>query len=295
MVDHGYALIVVSNHEVDSVELERLKPITNFIIVRHNFGYDFAGYREGILLAFDQFSSIERLVILNDSVWFPCNTLHNLWVQLENIDVDFSGVHIIEKHKGKRFWSDDYQFLPSYLISFNQKAVNSEAFIYFWLTYNLSSDKYKTMRHGERGISRKLVKSGLTMGAILKSQEVAKRLAEAPIQTRLAVLNYIKLNFSENYPKIKNLLMKYQGKTNDKTLYLELISLHQFLALFPIFCIQSMGVNIIKKNNQYHFKLARAEIVKALDSGNLMLDPFTENELRSQVQSESQRGSFLHK
>jgi hypothetical protein len=133
------------------------------------------------------------------------------------------------------------------------------------------------------------------MGAILKSQEVAKRLAEEPIQTRLSVLNYIELNFSDNYSRVRNSITKYQGKTNDKALYLELISLHQFLALFPIYSIQSLGVNIIKKNNQYHFKLARAEIVKALDSGtNLMLDPLTESELRSQVQSESQRKSPLH-
>jgi len=41
------------------------------VIERPNFGYDFGGYRDGILLLEAWGIAPERLLILNDSIWMP--------------------------------------------------------------------------------------------------------------------------------------------------------------------------------------------------------------------------------
>ncbi len=67
LIDNGYAPLVVSNLPLGEADLSLLKSRSFRVIERVNFGYDFGGYRDGILSLAKDFPRLERLVLLNDS------------------------------------------------------------------------------------------------------------------------------------------------------------------------------------------------------------------------------------
>ncbi len=75
MLDHlvtcGYAPFVVSNAPLSSADRQSLHPRIWRAVERPNFGYDFGGYRDGLFLLRRWGIRPDRLVILNDSIWFP--------------------------------------------------------------------------------------------------------------------------------------------------------------------------------------------------------------------------------
>lgn len=96
------------------------------------------------------FNVVKRIIIINDSVWFPLKPGHEVWPKMESLDYDFCGIHCIRKRQGRRFWLNDYDFLPSYALLFNEGLVNSESFLRFWKCYPLISSKKYVMQFGER-------------------------------------------------------------------------------------------------------------------------------------------------
>ena len=67
----GYTPLVVSNLPLSGQSVMQLIPICWKIIERENFGYDFGGYRDAILMLQPRFSELQRVILMNDSVWFP--------------------------------------------------------------------------------------------------------------------------------------------------------------------------------------------------------------------------------
>lgn len=45
----GYNVVLISNAKISLSDREEISSVANVVIERHNFGYDFGGYREGVL------------------------------------------------------------------------------------------------------------------------------------------------------------------------------------------------------------------------------------------------------
>ncbi len=71
LIEKGMAVILVANHPIDAEKEALLRPYCFRMIERPNIGYDFGGYREGVLYALREKLLMERLFLLNDSNWFP--------------------------------------------------------------------------------------------------------------------------------------------------------------------------------------------------------------------------------
>jgi hypothetical protein len=69
--DRGYATLIVANGGLTEAALARVRGLAWKILSRPNFGYDFGGYRDGLLQIEAMGLRPERLVILNDSIWLP--------------------------------------------------------------------------------------------------------------------------------------------------------------------------------------------------------------------------------
>jgi hypothetical protein len=91
MVENGYSPIVVSNLPLNEGDLDQLRPLTYRILQRENFGYDFGGYREGILVFQDQIKSLGYLALFNDSVWFPVQNTRSWLKDAEAAEKDLMG------------------------------------------------------------------------------------------------------------------------------------------------------------------------------------------------------------
>jgi lipopolysaccharide biosynthesis protein len=62
---------VVSNLPLVPEERETLRRACWQLIERPNVGYDFGAYRDAILLLGPKLRDLERLVLVNDLLWFP--------------------------------------------------------------------------------------------------------------------------------------------------------------------------------------------------------------------------------
>lgn len=91
MIENGYSPIVVSNLPLSPSDIDQLRPVTHRILQRENFGYDFGGYREAILVFQDQIKTLDHLALFNDSVWFPVQNTRSWLKDAEAANKDLMG------------------------------------------------------------------------------------------------------------------------------------------------------------------------------------------------------------
>jgi hypothetical protein len=180
LVAAGYRVHVVSNAPLSAEDIVRLRPLCGRIVERPNHGLDFGGYRQEILACLSGTRAPERLLLLNDSIWFPvlrnCDMLH----RLEGLGADLAGpVHYAHRNPKRAH-------LQSYCILFSARAVASSAFRAFWRGYAMSNNKVRTIRNGEMRLTRMCREGGLSVAALHDAHEVTV-LDALPPEARAAV------------------------------------------------------------------------------------------------------------
>lgn len=186
MLQAGITPIVVSNLPLSDVDRKNLAPYTARVIERPNVGYDFGGYRDGIIDLCPILKRLDRLWLLNDSVWFvpqqtswfndarilnkdfvaatsnyamprvdPCNFRDIVW----NYNTDHKNFHY-----------------ASYALGFSSRLLHDAGFIRFWKGLNISNDKTRTVRRGEIGLSQWIKRHGYTHGATYEVRALNKEL-----------------------------------------------------------------------------------------------------------------------
>lgn len=193
LVACGYAVTFVSNApKLDDDQIAPLLPLVREVVHRRNVGYDFAAYRDGI--ARIPLAEVDRLIIVNDSVYGPLSSLADVLEKAEAMDVDVFGI--------TDTWDLHYH-LQSYFLMFFPGAIRSPAFRKFWKTFPTVSDKRWLIRYGEVRLSSVLARAKLRIGALCPYWEVSRailaKLEEIDLgkdsdlsQEELGFLRYIK-------------------------------------------------------------------------------------------------------
>ncbi len=178
----GFSLYVISNCPITENDIQSLKKLCFKIVIRDNIGRDFGGYKLGVLDVLDHFrNNLERLMLANDSVFFP---VHNPTQMFESVDLqnnDFWGIS--ENH-------EQYYHVASYLIVFKPSSFNHPEFSRYWNSYLEMSSRRHSIRKGEAGLSKALVKAGLTPGVICSSKTTLEYLQDLPIDKLVESLSY---------------------------------------------------------------------------------------------------------
>ena len=151
LMQQGYACVLVSNGPLSQEDISRLLPQVSHLIVRPNFGYDFGGYQEGVLWLRQQNRRVVRLLLLNDSVWFPVFDNSNFLQQMEASKADVVGALSAERGRSQRH--QRRLFYASFMLMFSEKVWLSQKFKTFWTSYPQTSSKARTIRKGERQLS----------------------------------------------------------------------------------------------------------------------------------------------
>lgn len=169
MVENGYSPFVVSNLPLSDVDIAKLIPIAWRIMVRQNFGYDFGGYRDAILDLVPQLQEIAALVLFNDSTWFPIPDRMN-WLQTaQQNPADFVGATLsgfTGKPHVKNFAQNKWEprtnapnfHYGSFAIMIKSNILKTHEFQNFWRRLRVSSGKTRTIKRGERGLTKWAVK-----------------------------------------------------------------------------------------------------------------------------------------
>lgn len=118
-------------------------------IEKDNYGRDFGSYKTGMKYIFDKNidSACERLLIINDSVFFSRKGLKEFIHQLFNSPVEVLGATENSQHS---------HHLGSFCISVTGDIVRNERFKNYWLNYKLSNVRPLVIKRGEFALSKTL-------------------------------------------------------------------------------------------------------------------------------------------
>lgn len=167
LVRRGYAPLIISNTPLSVADRELLAPVCWRMAERPNFGYDFGGYRDGIWLLGQLQADPDLLLILNDSIWFPLTADETLLARMEASPADFVGALQLDPlRQTEGIPARKRPFFGSFFLMAKRAALQHTAFTQFWARYRLTSNKYKTIRRGERGLSHALMDAGIRCEAI---------------------------------------------------------------------------------------------------------------------------------
>ena len=204
LVARGYAPLVVSNLPLAPDDLARLRPLARAVIERPNVGYDFGGYRDGVLSLADELPRLELLLLLNDSAWFPLRQESDWLPKAEALKVDLVGpsTHYgmprvpVERWRTFRFAhgtdSRDFHY-TSFALLWSARALRDPGFLGFWRGYRLTGVKARTVRRGEIGLSRWAIRRGLSHAALPAPEHVAERLVslDPPVMRAAVARSYL--------------------------------------------------------------------------------------------------------
>ena len=127
------------------------------IIIRRNLGYDFAAWRDGLHRLRLPATETDLLVIANDSVYGPFDSLGALLSRMDFDAADAWGL--------TETWQIRYH-LQSYFVAFGRQAMASEAFTHFWRGVRDVRSKWWVVRTYEVGLTQALLAGGLRCRAL---------------------------------------------------------------------------------------------------------------------------------
>ncbi|WP_092173509.1 rhamnan synthesis F family protein [Bosea sp. OK403] len=156
LCDEGFRIIFVSNStNFGASEVATVQPWCAKIIHRRNVGYDFGAYKDGIS-SIDDFTAIENLILMNDSVYGPLFPISDTIDRMSMRDVDIWGL--------TDSWQHDYH-LQSYFLCFNRNVLVSSFFREFWRKIPLINYKKSVIRGLEIETSQMFLDNGYKLAA----------------------------------------------------------------------------------------------------------------------------------
>lgn len=188
LTNNGYAPFVVSNLPLSPDDERDILSLCWRYMQRPNVGYDFGGYRDAFLSLGDEAETLERLVFINDSSWFPLPQSRNWLQEAETLGVDYAAAaasFAIPRVPMDAFRAIKWDYDPSlrnfhyasYALSVGPALLRDRKFHRYWQRYALTADKNKVVRRGEIGLTRFVLKHGFSHGATYDLRDLPEALA----------------------------------------------------------------------------------------------------------------------
>lgn len=249
-VEKGYAPLIVSNAPLSREDRDRLSPLCWKSVVRPNYGYDFGGYRDGILSLADWGIAPDRLIILNDSVWFPIGPGETLIDRMEALDADLVGAVVHPAMTRRRLSTKRRAFLESYFYLANRRVLDHPSFARFWRKFRVSSNKYNAVYRGERGFSHAMEKAGLRVDGVLDPGKLLAALERADdlvLRKTLTYAAYTDEDFIAENAALMDQAISADWRVSTLSHIRRVVGRRSFHASFPFASILLLGTPYIKK------------------------------------------------
>lgn len=182
----GYAPLVVSSLPLSEADLSLLRPLAWQIIIRPNFGYDIGGYRAAILWLGEGLTSLDRLLLTNDSVFWPVGRGRD-WLEVATAmpaAPDLVGaISNCGTVPGAAWGIDetaaDFHYC-SFALSLGPVILSDPDFLGFWRRMRLTDRKVQMVERGEVAFSQWAIRAGHSHGACWDRAGFAARLSLLP-------------------------------------------------------------------------------------------------------------------
>lgn len=269
LVSRGYLPLVVSNSPLKSDDSDNLKRNAWKILIRPNFGYDFGGYRDGIWFLNTLNLSPEFLIIINDSIWFPIFDGDQTINKMEEAPADFIGALQIDQSRSVKNRRFKPPFMGSFFWLLKKQALCNPAFQSFWSQYKITSNKYKTIRRGERLFSKVMSDNQIQSHAMYSRDMLDQLILNMTPAALLDTLKNLCAVEDRLILRQQQCINSFQDDSSWKTdavnLIFDLTDKQNILSSAPIAAIQHFAVSYIKKSGDYSNLLALAKIISYLE------------------------------
>jgi hypothetical protein len=288
LIARGYAPLVVSNAPLSSADREALGPRCWRIMERPNFGYDFGGYRDAVRHLNEAGLSPERLIIMNDSVWFPMRD--DVLDRLEALSGDIVGLLQDEKvaHDRDGGAPTGRRHIESYFMLIRGNVWASEAFQRFWRDYRMTDHKPHTIKYGEIGFSKAMTEAGFSLDALTLRGRFLRALEDHDAAHLRLILRFSAYEDDDIERDGRSVFEAYEDSETWRQRALEhirrAVNRKRFNATFPLANEEVFGTHFLKKSREPIFQNMRRCYLRLLDDG-LAAAPCREieDELRAAV------------
>lgn len=275
MCDHliaqGYSPFILSNSVLSAHDREELLARSALLLERPNFGYDFGAYQDGIRLLARMGHAPDRLILMNDSTWFPLRSNDSSISRIEASGDAFTG-HAFrnEPNIGR-----GRNHMEAHLIMFGKEALESAAFRDFWDKYPASSHRVNTIDKGEKGITAAMFDAGFMSNGLASRHSFLERLETASSKTLYKIL--VSASFLPN--NLHNRSLQLQSTASDSVEWQRQVREHMndllhlsapVLSTTLIYgAIKELGLGFVKKSQEERFHLTRIKVLELEAAGDI--------------------------
>lgn len=167
-----FNLIIVSNAKLDPLLRAQLQEKCHVLIERANLGRDFGAYKDGIEYILERESDPERVVIVNDSIFFFARGLDKLLADLDGPQDLIGATEVLEIH----------YHVQSFMMSFGRQVLRNARFRKFWKKYRPVSTRRWSIHKGEVGLTRMLTRIGFRPHILFQAPQLIAHLRRRTIR-----------------------------------------------------------------------------------------------------------------
>jgi len=146
----GLNLVISTNAKISPKLRADLLEKCCLLIERADLGRDFGGYKDGISIIEKRFGTPDRLILLNDSLFFFEQGIDTLVASLDGDD-DLIGM-CEDLHL--------YYHIQSFALSFGLRVLTNKTWREYWRRFRPISTRRWAIGKGERNLTRQLMRAG---------------------------------------------------------------------------------------------------------------------------------------
>jgi hypothetical protein len=283
LFQEGWSVIVVSNTSLTTDDRSQLVLNSSHVIERPNTGYDFGAYREGWRWLLNMNHPIDRLILMNDSTWFPLRMEDDSLRRMEALNVDLAG-HIFKTELSN---DPSHDHMEAHLLMFGPRAISHPAIRKFWSDYLMSDSRSSTIARGEKGVTQTARSAGLVVRGLLDRERIVGILSQLSNVDLLRVVANLVVDLDEDRERRSDWLAaaaSHQPWRDDFLAWADhelANSRKQLLSTtFVDPAVRLGGMGFIKKAKDQRFQLARMMILRELELGRIpAVDPILFDEI----------------
>lgn len=283
LAKNDFSVVVVSNGPLRPQDRAVLSGKAAIVLQRPNVGYDFGGYRDGIRHLWSLGHDTSRLVLLNDSTWFPLRRDDDSLARMEALDADLAG-HIF---KTELEHDPLHDHVESHLLMFSRTFLRSRDFREFWSRYRMSNHRSTTITVGEKAVTQLARRGSWKIAALMDREWLLQTLASMGDAELRLVLHHALDDFSRRQPDasaIRRLERAGAPWRNDFLDWVDhaLRNSRSFLlsSTFVMPALVYGGMGFIKKSADVRFHQARQKLLELEAAGRI---PPLDDDVRTEI------------
>lgn len=274
----GYSILLVANGGLSENNRSRLSAYVWRFIDRPNFGYDFGGYRDGIIKLDDWGISPERLLILNDSIWLPLHKESSPVLQAEKTGDAITGLLMHTRASRERFDGPEVDgMIESYFFSVPAVIQRQDAFRRFWRDLRLSNSKVRVIHRGERGFSKAMRAASIPLLALSSRRLFMTAISQVSpefLQSTLYYAAYVDADFQRRGDLLLEAFRPTEAWRQEALAHVfATVRRRRFNASFYWAADRLKLTNFMKKNKGELFVRMRSSYLLAVSDGELPNPP----------------------